>query len=307
MLSDSPALRSLLGNLLPGLAISHTPRASGQRVVYFCSFAAAAVGKTEPRLRATWGDVVLKVSEGIHPSQIAYLQKEIDILNSLRSFHYPKLYWNEIFTEDPTTGEKLLCRLFVTIEERIAAAPLSAVLEQFQTESQVACFLSRLVEALLPLWNHPQRLVHRDIKPDNILIRENGTVAIIDLGIVREEGTAGLTATGSPFGPCTALYASPEQARNDKKNITFRSDFFSIGVIAYELIAGANPFGLATDPLMDVLARVQTFIPEPLVKQKLTSKPFSDFVSKLMEKEPYRRHRTLEQLKQDLAPLTNPP
>lgn len=307
MLSDSSALRDLLVNLLPGLEISATPRASGQRVVFFCRFDPKAVGKTEPRQRATWGDLVLKVSEGIHASQIAYLQKEIEILNSLHSIHYPKLYWNETFTEDPRTGDRLPHRIFVTIEERIAAEPLSAVATRFRTEKEVVKFLSGLVEALEPLWNHPQRLVHRDVKPDNILIRTDGTVAIIDLGIVREEGVSGVTATGSPFGSCTALYASPEQARNDKRNISFKSDFFSIGVVAYELVAGEHPFGLPTDPFFDVLSRVQTLVPPTLVKRKLAAQAFSDFIGKLMEKQPYRRHRTLAQLQQDLTSLLPSP
>jgi serine/threonine protein kinase len=306
MLSDTPALRSLLLNLLPGLTISATPRPSGQRVVFFCRFEPRAVGKTEPRQRATWGEVVLKASEGIHPAQIAYLQKEIDILNSLHSKHYPKLHWNETFTEDPTTGDKLPHRLFVTIEERIAAEPLSALTARYCTEANVLKLLDGLVDALMPLWNHPQRLVHRDIKPDNILIRSDGTVAIIDLGILREEGSPGLTATGHPFGPCTPLYASPEQARNDKRNISFKSDFFSIGVVAYELIAGEHPFGALTDPVIDILDRVQIHTPATLAERKVASKAFSAFVAKLMEKYPYRRHRTPAQLQEDLCSLQHP-
>jgi len=293
MLTDTPGLRDLLISLLPGLEISSTPRASGQRVVYFCRFNEIQVEDTEPRRRASWGDLVLKVSEGIHASQIAYLQKEIEILNSLRSPHYPKLYWNDAFAEDPRTGNRLPNRIFVTIEERIAAEPLSAVASRYRTEGEILRFISGLLDALQPLWEHPQRLVHRDVKPDNILIRTDGTVAIIDLGIVREEGAAGITATGSPFGPCTALYASPEQARNDKRNISFKSDFFSIGVVAYELAANEHPFGLPTDPMMDVLSRVQTHVPLSLADRKVSSNEFSLVIVKLMEKEPYRRHRTL--------------
>jgi serine/threonine-protein kinase len=195
--------------------------------------------------------------------------------------------------------------LFVTIEERIAAEPLSAVAAQYRAEAQVLKLLEGLVAALTPLWTHPQRFVHRDIKPDNILIRTDGTVAIIDLGIVREEGTAGLTATGSPYGPCTALYASPEQARNDKSNITFKSDFFSIGIVIYELVAGVHPFGLPTDPIHEVLDRVLNHVPPSLLERRAASKEFSDFISRLMEKHPYKRHRTLPQLLQDLHILQN--
>ena len=225
MLTDSLELRALLRSLLPGLAITSVPNPSGQRVVFFCRFDAHAVGKSEPRQRAIWGNVVLKVSQGIHAAQIAYLQKEIEILNSLNSIHYPKLYWYETFTIDPRTGDMLPCRLFVTIEDRINANPLSAVTSKHRSETQVLAFLDHLVVALQPLWNHAQKLIHRDLKPDNILIKADGTVVIIDLGIVREEGAAGLTATGNLFGPCTALYASPEQPVTTKR--TSRSKVIS--------------------------------------------------------------------------------
>jgi len=300
MLSDSAPLRKLLAEFLPGLCISTVASPSGQRVVYFATFTAGADAKS--RHRAAWGQIVLKVSAGVDPSSTAYLEKEIEILNSLKSHHYPKLYFNETFTTNPSTGDPLPHRLFITIEERIDARPLRQIVSEYKTEKKLARLVSCLIDALEPLWNHPQRLVHRDIKPENILVRPDHTVAIIDLGIVREEGSAGITATGSPFGPCTALYASPEQARNDKPNISFKSDFFSIGVVAYELASGGNPFGTPGEPFMAILDRVQNHNPPPLHEVSAVSKEFSAIVAKLMEKQPYRRFRTVDQLKGVLTP-----
>jgi eukaryotic-like serine/threonine-protein kinase len=239
MITDSSALRELLAALMPGINIGNSPSPSGQRVVYFCHFAPP----TKPVGMEKWGAVVVKVSEGISAAQIAYLEKEIEILNSLKSRHYPTLLWNETFTEDPRTNEKLPNRLFVTVEERIESRPLRAVMNDYREARAMLTLLRDLVNALEPLWTHKAKLVHRDLKPENILIRKTGEVAIIDLGIIREEGAKGVTLSFIPHGPCTPHYASPEQAKNDKKNITFKSDFFSLGVIAYELIAGKLPFG----------------------------------------------------------------
>lgn len=296
MMVDSLQLRELLGALLPGLFIVSSPQASGQRVVYFSEFKAP----TKPAGMEKWGPVVVKVSEGISATQIAYLEKEIEILNSLKTRHYPRLLWNETFTEDPRTNDKLPNRLFVTIEECIDSRPLRAVMADYREPKAALLLLSQLVEALEPLWMHRLRLVHRDLKPENILIRPNNDVAIIDLGIVREEGTKGKTLTFFPYGPCTPHYASPEQAKNDKKNITFKSDFFSLGVITYELITGALPFGGSESSNEQILENVITFHPPALEAFDSCPKSVSDLVSKMMQKEPYKRHRTIDMLKSEI-------
>ena len=116
---------------------------------------------------------------------------------------------------------------------------------------------------------------------------------IIDLGIVREEGAPGITYDDSPWGPCTPLYSSPEQARNDKKNISFKSDFFALGTIAYELITGANPYGKQSDDARVVFNNVRDLQPRTLFKLGRASEPFSNIVQTLMKKEPFERYRTV--------------
>ena len=147
------------------------------------------------------------------------------------------------------------------------------------------------------LWAHNKRLVHRDIKPDNILIRPNGEVVIIDLGIVRETGSPGITQTACAWGPMTAAYAAPEQTINDKNAISFKTDFFALGIIGYQLLSGTNPF--APNPntsFAQIMLNVQQLTPPSLNSLGLASPEFSALIEKLLEKQPYKRFRTPEQL-----------
>ncbi|WP_018298094.1 serine/threonine-protein kinase [Corynebacterium lubricantis] len=85
---------------------------------------------------------------------------------------------------------------------------------------------------------HSMGLVHRDIKPGNIMITQNGQVKITDFGIAKAAAAVPLTRTGMVVG--TAQYVSPEQAQG--KEVTAASDVYSLGVVGYELLAGQRPF-----------------------------------------------------------------
>lgn len=305
-LIDTPGLREQLIHLFPAIQIENVvPTPSGQRLVYFCSFVDGTSVDTQ-KIWPQWDAVVMKLSWDVHPSVIARLEMEIEILNGLQSSYYPRLHYYDVFREDPVTEKPFPFRLFVTIEERIAGFPLSACRDKYNHEKIVGELLLQLIDALRLLWEHPQRIVHRDLKPDNIMVRPDGTIAIIDLGIIREEGSGGITLTGQPFGPCTPAYASPEQIRNEKKFITFKSDFFSLGAVAYELLSGANPFMRSlTEPAEAVLHRAQHYSPPPLKDLGKASTEFSDIVEQLMAKQPYQRQRTIDGLRSQLLAHTH--
>jgi tRNA A-37 threonylcarbamoyl transferase component Bud32 len=101
----------------------------------------------------------------------------------------------------------------------------------------VALWLSQLLAALEVA--HAQGIVHRDIKPANVLCTRAGLVKLSDFGIARLAGDETLTATGEIIG--TPAYMSPEQALGEK-TIDRRSDLYSLGMLAYRLLAGANPY-----------------------------------------------------------------
>jgi len=162
----------------------------------------------------------------------------------------------------------------------------------------------KLVNGLSLLWEHKQKIIHRDLKPANILITDEDDIVIIDLGIIREEGTSGLTMTYMPFGPCSPPYASPEQAQNKKKFISYKSDFYSLGVIAYELLSGKNPFYEGEDEsIYDVLDKVVNFTPPTLEELGKSTDGISKLIEVLMSKEPYKRPRTVDMFRTDILTL----
>ncbi len=142
-------LRHLLGRIFngPSIQIDGTPSPSGQRVVYFCRFDTNTLSPDLDRSNdfSNWGNVVVKVSQDVSPQQIAYLQKEIEILNGLQSPHYPRLLYNNIYTHDPETEAPLDFRIFVTIEEHIVSKVARDLTSKYRTQAELIELLKRLV------------------------------------------------------------------------------------------------------------------------------------------------------------------
>ncbi|MBK6679570.1 MAG: serine/threonine protein kinase [Ignavibacteriales bacterium] len=109
---------------------------------------------------------------------------------------------------------------------------------------------------------HSQGIIHRDIKPGNIIIDKNGNPKITDFGIAKILGDKGLTQTGTKLG--TVYYMSPEQIKNPK-GVDQRTDVYSLGITLYEMLTGKHPYNTGLDSEYDLMNEiVNTPIKNPL-------------------------------------------
>ena len=305
---DSNELRDELLACLPSLVIDGALAPSGQRVVYLGHFDDSKIPSDVlppnaedadddgPFLHGWggWGQIVVKVVSGADPVSLARLQAETTILEEVRPKNFPKLLYCNLFIDNPVTDERLRARLYVSIEEFIESSPLSDLVDRYRgDEKRIAELALGISNALCPLWVHHRKFVHRDIKPANLLIRPSGEVVVIDLGIVRETGAVGVTHDGPGQGPFTPGYGAPEQLNNEKSAVSYKTDFFSIGVLMYRLLSGVDPFVPRANMAMhEVMIATVSQHPPALVEIAGSSREFSDFVAKAMMKVPWQRHRT---------------
>lgn len=149
---------------------------------------------------------------------------------------------------------------------------------------------------------HSKGIVHRDMKPGNILLDKTGKPFIVDFGVARVE-TSTMTQTGQTLG--TPSYMSPEQVMGEK--VDGRSDIFSVGVILYELLTGKRPFS-AEGGITTLIYRIVNEPPIPLSKvKKNVSAKFEPIVEKALAKEVDKRYQTCSELANALRPLKGVP
>ena len=205
MPSDSSQLRSELTACIPSIVIDGVAKESGQRVVYFAHFDDSQIPEEILRdcesnfLRgwASWGRVVVKVVSGAGVVALTRLQAEANLLIEIKSPQFPNLLYSNYFTENPVTDEPLVESLYVSVEEFVESVPLSDKLFDY-IGNPVAVFkiAQSVVRGLRPLWEHKRKFVHRDVKPDNLLLTSEHEIVIIDFGIIRETGAQGITQEG---------------------------------------------------------------------------------------------------------------
>lgn len=155
---------------------------------------------------------------------------------------------------------------------------------------------------------HARGLIHGDIKPENVILLEDGRVKLLDFGLARrmmvEAGTMnGSTITGSTVKPCprggTLAYMAPEQLLGE--NSDARTDLFSLGVVLYELAGGKHPFlGSSPSVIREMLNARQASLAASMAT---VPAEFSRIVDKLLEKEPERRYQSAREVQIDFINL----
>lgn len=151
--------------------------------------------------------------------------------------------------------------------------------------------ITRKIASALSL-AHKKNLIHRDVKPHNILITEDGTVKITDFGIARAVNSSTIVnGTSTVMG--SVHYLSPEQARGD--NVDARSDLYSLGIVMYEMLTGRVPFD-GENAVSVAMMHMNQDVPAPSLSNPGVSSVMDAVVLKLTRRDPGQRFQTADEV-----------
>ena len=149
---------------------------------------------------------------------------------------------------------------------------------------------------------HKNNIIHRDIKPHNIIITEDGIAKVTDFGIAKAVSNSTITAFGTTIG--SVHYFSPEHARGGYTDA--KSDLYSLGVVMYEMVTGKVPFDADT-PVSVALKHMQEDPVPPIEENKNLPEAVNKIILKALKKDPMLRYQTATEMLQDLKmALKNP-
>jgi len=147
---------------------------------------------------------------------------------------------------------------------------------------------------------HRAGLVHRDVKPENVLISDEGDVKIVDFGLVRAVAAAGITSANVILG--TAAYLSPEQVRDGSASP--RSDVYATGIVAYELLTGQTPFS-GDSPLSVAYRRLDTDVPAPSTVIEGVPEQFDELVRRATARDAAARYADAQEMGAELDAIAD--
>lgn len=165
----------------------------------------------------------------------------------------------------------------MSLQRFLRGGARASISQTFSALEQIAAALKRAADA---------GVVHRDVKPENVLLDANGTIKVVDFGLARLDGNVGATSatlTRTGFAMGTPLYMSPEQARGGK--IDSRSDIYSLGIVAYRMLTGVAPF--SGDAPLAVILKHLNERPRPIEESRPDAPPaLVALIRRMMEKKP---------------------
>lgn len=184
---------------------------------------------------------------------------------------------------------------FFTMEFVNGKSLREVIKERTFLETTAAGIITRILTALS--YAHSRNVIHRDLKPGNILLGKDGRPKIIDFGLAKStEDDPVLTATGQIIG--TPSYMSPEQASGEK-TITHLSDIYSVGAVLYAMVTGRAPFKASSSAETCRLVRTQEPTP-PHKINRAVSKGLSAICMKCLSKNPIKRYQSCDELIDEL-------
>ncbi|MCB1676991.1 MAG: serine/threonine protein kinase [Halioglobus sp.] len=231
-----------------------------------------------------YGQVVYKK---IFPTQDSFerTKREVRAASIITSPFVPKILAHNCDEENP--------QFLWLLEQYIPGDNLRKLLQAGRIFNilEIVRFLDTMLQIAIESEN--KNLVHRDIKPDNIIFDPDGNFWLLDFGIARHLDMESITDTNRPFGVFTVGYASSEQFRNLKKDIDIRADLFSIGVVCYEMLKGENFYILGSNnDILKVLKKLESSSLPPLRIPGDTQYQLSTFIKILGDHRRTRRPKS---------------
>ncbi|WNG36229.1 AAA family ATPase [Archangium violaceum] len=262
---------------IPGYRVLGTLRATGSNVLFHAVREADGV------------PVIIKTPMATAPgaSENERYRREFAILQRLRDVRgVARPYAHERVHERP-----------VLLLERVQGEPLSEIAGQPMEVSQFLRLALSLVSTLAEV--HCRDIIHKDIKPSNILLEPSGEARLIDFGVATLQRVEHLEAAPAHLIEGTLAYMSPEQTGRMNRVVDYRTDFYSLGVTFYELLTGRRPFQ-AKDALEWFHAHMAQRPKPPHELNPQVPPALSALVMKLLAKVAEERYQSAEGLKADL-------
>ncbi len=223
-----------------------------------------------------------------HPETLQRFKREIALSSQITNKNVLRIYdlgeadGVKFVTMQYVEGEDLAGRL-----RREGALPSAAVVS----------ILRQVSQGLLAA--HERGVVHRDLKPQNIMLDQSGGAYVTDFGLAKLLGQTGVTQAGSLMG--TPFYMSPEQVRGEE--VDRRSDIYSLGVVAYEMVIGSPPF--AEGSAYEIMVRRLQKAPRPLAEVKPDLPPYlRAVIERCLAVDPAVRYQSCEEILADLGAET---
>ena len=188
------------------------------------------------------------------------------------------------------------------VMEYVKGKTLKDVINQFgklnyETAISMATQIAKALECA-----HKNSIIHRDVKPQNILVTEDGLVKVTDFGIAKSSSSSTLTNTTTIMG--SAHYFSPEQAKGS--TVDARTDIYSLGVVLYEMVTGKLPFE-AESPVTIALKHIQEEVVPPKQVNSKVPESLNNLILKTMDKDPNNRYQDARELIVDLQKIKEDP